>query len=303
MESGQFDYNLLPALNALLQERNVSRAADRIGLSQPAMSRTLRRLRLLFRDELMVRVGREYYLTSFAETLVDSVDDIHRLVRETVERRPSFDPHHDRRTFTIGASDYVAFLLLKPLAASLATSAPGVTLRTHSLTEETFGELELGVLDLVIANRPPEEKVPGELLFTDRWLCAVAADNREVGLEISLEQYLSYPHVTYSRGTHRPYPGELALADLGRTQRNVVTLESFFLLPFFLPGTRFVALVPERTGARLAEFANIRLLEAPFQNEPVRIFLSWHPRSSEDPAHRWLRTKISKISSELFQGC
>jgi len=299
MESGQLDYNLLPALNALLQERNVSRAAERTGLSQPAMSRALQRLRTLFRDELLVRVGRDYYLTSFAEALIDPVGEIHRSVRETVERRPSFEPRHDRTTFAIAASDYAAFLVLKPLAASLAAEAPGVTLRTRSFGEETFHDLEAGTLDFVIANRPPAEKVPGELLFTDRWLCAVAMDNREVGSEMSLEQYLSFPHITYSTGTHRPYPGEAALANLGRSQRNVVSLESFFLLPFFLPGTRFVALVPERTGTRLAEFANIRLLEPPFQTDPIRIYVSWHPRSTDNPAHRWLRERISVLGREL----
>jgi DNA-binding transcriptional LysR family regulator len=299
MESIQFDFALISALDALLQERNVSRAAERTGLSQPAMSRSLRRLRNLFRDELLVRVGREYYLTSFAEALVEPVDEIHKLVRATVERRPSFDPQRDRQTFSIAASDYVAFLLLKPLAASLAVEAPGLTLRTRGLSEETFHELEAGHLDFVIANRPPEERVPGQLLFTDRWLCAVALDNPEVGAEISLDQYLSFPHVTYSSGATRPYPGELALAHLGRSQRNVVTIDSFFLLPFFLPGTRYVALVPERTGARLAEFANIRLLETPFQTDPVRIYISWHPRSTDNPAHRWLRDRIAEISSDL----
>src|SRR5512134_3427954 len=115
MNLAQIDLNLLVALDALLSERHVTRAADRVGLSQPAMSGALARLRIMFHDELLVRVGREYQPTALALDLQEPLRQLLQLAEETVQRRPSFDPACDRRVFTVVASDYSAYMALHPL--------------------------------------------------------------------------------------------------------------------------------------------------------------------------------------------
>ena len=296
MNLSQVDLNLLVALDALLQERNVTRAGERIGLSQPAMSSALARLRRLFGDELLVREGREYHLTSLAEDLSGRLHEILQLIDETIERRPDFDPATDRRTFTIIASDHMAFLVLQPLFKRLEEEAEAVTLQIHQLGPN----IELREADLLITYDHEMPNYQNQLLFRDRWVCAVWAGNTEVGEALSLEQYLSLSHLGY---------GEVAsqltgLADRTATtlypQRRVrVAVETFFLLPFLLHGTEMVAFIHEGLGRRLAAISDIRLVEPPFEVPAMAEAMFWHPRHTADPAHRWLREQIAAEAAKV----
>ena len=290
MNLSQVDLNLLVALDALLAERNVTRAGERVGLSQPAMSSALSRLRRLFQDELLVREGREYHLTSLAQDLRGPLQDILHLIDETIEKRPAFDPTVDRRTFTIIASDHMAYLVLQPLFTRLATEAPGVTLQIHPL----IPPIDSGEADLSISYDHALPNIESQILFRDRWVCAVWSGNADVGESMTMAEYKALPHLGYGE-TVRELTG-LAdrTASLLYPERHVaVSVETFFLLPFLLQGTKMVAFIHEGLGRRLAAISDIRLVEPPFEIPMMAEAMFWHPRYTADPAHRWLREQVA----------
>src|SRR5215471_6463855 len=178
MNLGRLDLNLLVALEALLDEAHVTRAAQRVSISQPAMSDALHRLRQLFGDELLVRVGREYQLTPLALELREPLHDLMQMAEEIVQRRESFSPERDSRLFTVVTSEYSAYVLVQPLLQRLASEAPGVSVR---LQRPTRGEPEKITSDVNLGLWPSPAAadlgLPSEILFHDRWVCAVWAGN------------------------------------------------------------------------------------------------------------------------------
>lgn len=301
MNLAQFDLNLLVALDALIKERHVTRAAEQVGISQPAMSSSLARLRIMFGDDLLVRVGREYHLTALATELREPIQQLIQLAEETVQRRPHFDPARDRRHFTIVASDYAAYMLLQPLLKRVAREAPGISLQIRSDTRgdhvKTNSDLNLGLFP---SPDPLDMELPNEVLLQDRWVCAVWSGNKRVGKTISLEQYISLPHVVYGRGLNdMGSVAERAVRNIAGERHVQASAEGFFLLPFMLSETDLVAFVHERLGRKLADAAEIRLVEPEFETPPVAEAMYWHTRNASDPAHVWLRDMLREISASL----
>src|SRR5689334_614172 len=195
---GRVDLNLLVALEALLDEANVTRAAERVHLSQPAMSDALQRLRRLFGDELLVRVGRQYQLTAFALELQEPLHELVQMAGDIIQRREVFDPVRDSRTFNVVASEYAAYILLQPVLQRLAHAAPGLSLR---LQRSTPGEPEKMTSDLMMGLWPSigagELGLQSEILFHDRWVCIVWSGNNRVGDTLNLQEYMRQPHAVY----------------------------------------------------------------------------------------------------------
>jgi LysR family nod box-dependent transcriptional activator len=298
---GRVDLNLLVALEALLDEANVTRAAERVHLSQPAMSDALQRLRRLFGDELLVRVGRQYQLTAFAMELREPLHDLVQMAGDIVQRREAFDPAADSRAFNVVASEYSAYILVHPLLQRIATVAPGLSLR---LLRSTHGEPEKTTSDILLGLWPgtgvAESGMQSEILFNDRWVCAVWTGNTRVGDRISLEDYMQQPHAV----SQLSLTGGLGMADrkireLNRPRRVQVSVDSFVLLPLLLQGTPQVALILERLGRKLATVADIRLVEPLFDTPPLAEAMYWHSRNTSDPAHRWLRTMLRSVADHL----
>jgi LysR family nod box-dependent transcriptional activator len=301
MNLAQIDLNLLVALDALINERHVTRAAERVGLSQPAMSNSLARLRLMFGDELLVRVGREYQLTALAVELQEPLHELLQLAEETVQRRPHFEPARDVRRFTIVASDYAAYLVLQPLLLRVSREAPGVSLQ---IRHTTSGQPEKLVSDINIGLWPSPDladaELPFEILFQDRWVCAVWTDNRRVEETVTLDQFMRLPHIVYGSGIEAVRGmADRVIRNTGAPRHIQASAESFFLLPFLLQGSDMVAFVHERLGQKLAAAANIRLVEPRFETPPVAEAMYWHTRNTSDPAHVWVRDLLREISAEL----
>jgi LysR family transcriptional regulator, nod-box dependent transcriptional activator len=301
MNLGRVDLNLLVALEALLDEANVTRAAERLHLSQPAMSDELHRLRRLFGDELLVRVGRQYQLTAFAIGLREPLHELVQLAGDIVQRREVFDPAIDSRTFNLVASEYAAYILLQPVLQRVATAAPGLSLR---LQRSTPGEPEKMTSDIIVGLWPSsgaaELGLHSEILFHDRWVCIVWSGNEAVGDCISLEDYMRLPHAVFQLSL----AGGLGMADRRIREMNLprrvqVTVDSFVLLPLLLQGTPQVALIQERLGRKLAPFAGLRVVEPLFDIPPLAEAMYWHSRNTSDPAHRWLRTILREVAAEL----
>src|SRR5690349_6747031 len=210
------DLNLLVALDALLAERNVTRAAERVGLSQPGMSNTLARLRKLFGDPLLVREGLTLVPTPRAESLRQPVAEALSLVQHALDDRPGFDPATDPATFTVSCSDYSLLMLIGPLVRRLAAAAPGLTIQVLPRAPDPVRLLRDGDADLVIepVEIMPEVTLPSLRLFADRWICCVWEGTTEVGDVMTMETYLRLGHLVYSavRGPgldrrHLPGPG------------------------------------------------------------------------------------------------
>jgi LysR family transcriptional regulator, nod-box dependent transcriptional activator len=297
------DLNLLVVLDALLAERNVSKAARRIGLSQSAMSAALGRLRVVFRDPLLVRSGRNLALTQGAEELIIPVREILSRVEQTISERPQFNPGTASRSFSISASDYATLVLLVPFVRRLLVEAPNVTIHILPRFRDVAQVLKTDQADMVIEPRElfADIRFPSQVLFGDRWLCAVDAKNPHVpNNRLTMKQYMQLPHLVYSIGTDR----QLNLADqhvgqLGLRRRIDVTVESFLLVPFLLEGTSMVSLILERAARRLAGMTRVRTLNPPLLLPDIHEALYWHPRHTSDPGHRWLRERLAVIASEL----
>jgi DNA-binding transcriptional LysR family regulator len=303
MNVNQLDLNLLIALDALLTERNVTRAAERIGVSQSTMSGSLLRLRRFFGDVLLVRVGRDYCLTEMAEELQIAVREVMFLIEARIARRHVFDPATDPHTFTIAATDYAMIILIHPLLERLADEARGVTihLSQYRSTGVVFDLLSRGSVDLAITSGT-NLAMPNEVVLTERWVCAISRDNPEVGEVLSREQYFELPHLAFATDVTMSTSmgeGDRQVLSMGE-QRNIqVRCESFAALPFLLSGTHLVTLIQERLGRKLCDTADVRLLEPPIPLDGFSLRAMWHPSRSSDPALLWLRESLREVAAAL----
>jgi LysR family transcriptional regulator, nod-box dependent transcriptional activator len=297
------DLNLLVVLDALLSERNVSRAGQRIGLSQSAMSAALSRLRELFHDPLLVRVGRELALTRNASDLIVPIQETLARIEQTLLQRPAFDPKTDARTFSISASDYAGLVLLTHFVRTIAVEAPNVTVHLLPRSREAARLIQADQVDIIIEPSElfGETEFPSSPLMADRWLCAVDAKNPHVRKKaMTQKQFLELPHLVYGIGTDRQLNlADQHLARLGVKRRIDVTVESFLLVPFLLQGTQLVSLILERAAKRLAQTTHIKTLEPPFELPDIHERMYWHPRHTTDSGHRWLRERLKTVAAAL----
>jgi LysR family nod box-dependent transcriptional activator len=303
MNLSGLDLNLLVAFDALLSERSVTRAAQRVGLSQPGMSNALGRLRRLLNDPLLVRQGATLVPTARAEALVAPVHEALELIRGALDAPLRFDPATDRRSFRLSCSDYSVLMLIGPLVRALAAEAPAVVVEVVPRLADAPRALANGDVDLVI--EPPEIMGDADLeslrLWDDHWACCVWEGNTHVGKRMTLERYTALGHLIYSMGgAGQPVAlPDLHLGRLGIPRRIEVSVESFLLAPFLLQGTDLVTLIPKRAEAFLRRIGDIRVLESPIDLPGLVETLWWHSRSTTDPAHAWLRTRIGAVASTL----
>jgi DNA-binding transcriptional LysR family regulator len=300
MNLRQFDLNLLVALDVLLTERNVTRAGERLFLSQPAMSGILARLRHAFHDELLVRVGRNLELTALAAELAAPVHACVQQVEDLLNLRQPFMPETAQWSFRIAASDYVVFLLLGQLLKSLTTLAPDVSVRFFSLEPVAGDRLAAGELDFAVLPVEFEPSLPSVPLFEDSWICAVWSGHPHTSARFTLDEFLALPHLTFRlAGQDHGSVAESYFAEIGCERRIVASTETFATAPFLLRDTPLVTLVPRRLGERLQRAADIRLVELPLEVPPLREKLIWSPRFTASAAHAWLRERLVEVAQTL----
>ncbi len=299
MDLRRVDLNLLVAFDALMDERSVTRAAERLYVGQSAMSATLARIRELFDDPVLIRQGRQLVPTPVAEALAGPVKDILDRTGAMLGARGSFDPASDRRSFNIIASDYLTYVFLRPLLEPLAREAPGVKLFIRPINDTSVEEFRHNKVDLLITAREAfaeHAEFPHEVLFSDRFVCAVCAGHPEVGEAISLQQFQSLPYLATSAGK-LPGIAEMELDRLG-IARNTEITTGFTLGFLLLPGTRLVCMVLERYAQEFRERLGIRTLEPPVDVGGVTEVMVWTQRNSDDPGHRWLRERLQRLARE-----
>jgi DNA-binding transcriptional LysR family regulator len=302
MDLHLFDLNLLVALDALLTERNVTRAGNRLHLSQSAMSGALARLRHHFRDELLVPGGRQMALTPVAEALAEPVRDILLRVRGTLGSKPRFDPLTTTRHISIAVSDYVAEIVMGDVLRRTHREAPLMTFELRGVGRRATEDLESGELDFLIS---PEGYVspshPTEVLFEDTYTCVAWAGNDAVGTSLTLEEYLNLGHVEVNVAGAEP-PGNYDVQFLRRSnfkRRVEISVASFSLAPQLVVGTDRVATIATRLAVRCAERLPLKLIPVPIAIPPMVEMLQWHRVHEYDLANHWFRGLLRDVVNDL----
>ncbi|MCX4767783.1 LysR family transcriptional regulator [Streptomyces sp. NBC_01275] len=299
MHLSGLDLNLVLSLRALLEERNVTRAGQRIGLSQPAMSAALARLRRHFDDELLSRVGGHYELTALGRALLERTATACDLLERVFSSRADFLPGSEEHEFTLLASDYAIAVYGAELARTVHAEAPGVRLRFQRPPTEVAEDTEtlLSTADGLLMPHGVISGFPAVELFADRWVVLVAEANDEVGDRLTMDDLARLPWVTYQRTYDAPAARQLSM--LGVDPRVEVSVDSFQVLPFLVAGTRRIALVQQRLAERLSGVAAVRVMEAPYEAVPLQEALWWHPVHTQDAAHMWLRETAARVGAGL----
>ncbi|MFI6521471.1 LysR family transcriptional regulator [Spirillospora sp. NPDC050679] len=293
------DLNLVTALRALLEERNVTRAGRRIGLSQPAMSAALARLRRHFGDELLVRTGNSYDLTPLGAALLGRSAAACDLLERVFSTQAGFDPAAEEREFTLISSDYGAAVFGAALTRAVHREAPGVRF-TFRQTGPEVVERPAALLSTVDGLLMPHgiiDDLPAVDLYRDRWVCLVADDHPDVGGSLTLDDLARLPWAVYQRPYDAPVARQLAM--IGVSPRVEVSVQAFHLLPYLVEGTRRVAMVQERLARRAVRATAVRVLPCPFEAVPVQEAMWWHPVHAQDAAHIWLRERAARVGAEL----
>lgn len=287
------DLNLLVALDALLRERSVSRAARGLGLSTSAMSRTLSRLRATLGDPILVPAGRVMVATPRAEAMTDEVRSLTRAARAVLGPPVDLDVRTLQRDFTIRANEAFVLIHAARLSAAVASVAPGVRLRFAPKPDKAIQPLRDAAIDLDIGVTAGDgAELRGQTLFEDRFV-GVAREGHPL-LEdgpVDAVRYAACEHVVSSRRGHFTGPVDTALAELGLSRRVRLMVASFPAVLAVAAASDLVGLVPRSfCEADLSE--RVRMFELPVPTPPFTISQTWHPRMDADPGHRWLRALV-----------
>jgi DNA-binding transcriptional LysR family regulator len=294
---GAINLNLLSALDALLAEGSVTRAASRTGVTQSAMSHSLRQLREMLGDALLVRGPAGMVPTPRAVALREPVR------RGLVELSRAlaggtFDPATAKRTLSITAGDFFTVLLLPPLLDILRREAPGLDLVVRPTDGSREADLlEAGEIDAAIVVAIADRATLRRLrLFTETFVCVVRKDHPEVGETLTLETFVRLPHALISpRGSGPTFVDE-ALLRQGLTRRIALRVPFFLAAPPIVATSDLVLTAPRRIAERFAAILPLRILEPPLSLAPFSVHLAWHERDDADPAHVWLRRAISRAA-------
>lgn len=302
MNLSAVDVNLLVAFDALVNERSVTRAARRTGLSQPAMSNALGRLRALFRDPLLVRGAREMTPTTLA---LEVAGPIHRAlveIQHALDTTSTFDPKRSERTIRLAVTDYVAVVLLPRLLRRLAREAPLVDVETQPLNGSLpADDLRSGRVDLAFGNFPQPVSAPlrQEALFKERFVCVTRRKHPRVPRRLTLARFAKLSHVLVSPRGERSGVVDRVLAERGLGRRVVLTTSHFMVAPMVVARTDLITTLPRRGAEALREALRLRLVEPPLRLPRFVISMVWHGRTDEDVCGRWFREEVRAICRAL----
>lgn len=296
------DFGLLANLDALLQEGSVTRAARRVGLSTPAMSHALARIRERLGDPLLVRSGRSMVLTPRAEALKPRVHTLLAEARQTLELPRPFVPAELTQTFVVHATDYVLTVLGHVVDRILREEAPGAAIRFVPNTPEDAASLRDGDADLAVGiyGELPQE-MRSRQLVTDRFVCVVRHAHPTIKRRLTLEQFVALEHVQIApRGKPGGYIDDI-LWERGLTRKVARAVPYFLSALQLIAETDYILTVSERVAKLLGPRLGLRLLEPPVALRPYALSLVWHPRFDGDAGHRFLRDVFGRAARETAQ--
>ena len=295
------DLNLVVVLDALLAHGNVTQAAKAVGITQPAASRALGRLRDLYRDPLLVRSGRTMVLTPRAIALKPAVTRALAEIYQGIVGDDAFEPRTTRRTFTLGSADYGFALMCGPLLAKLAEAAPLVTLEMQT-APNLLDMVDAGTFDAALVVQRSDRSGHGSVrLFDDDYLCMVRRDHPKVKSRLDLETYLALEHLVVAPSGSPGSTVDAVLARKGLARHIAMRIPSFLAAPIVVAQSDLVSTGPRKLATMHARHHAIRLVEPPkaLDLPGFSLRLAWHHRFDEDPAHRWLRGLVGEVAVKL----
>jgi LysR family transcriptional regulator, nod-box dependent transcriptional activator len=301
MRFNKLDLNLLVALDAMLKDPSISRAAESLHISQSAMSNALARLRDYFGDELLVQVGRKMELTPRAEALREAVRDVLVRVDTTIAARPRFVPAESDREFRILVSDYTLTMLAPHLTELAYEQSKTVRLRLSPQVEQPQRELERGEIDLLVIPKAycsPDH--PTELLWQEDFVCAVWSGSSHATRELSFERYLEAGHVVMQPGNMSQLSFESwFLQRYGVARRIEVATHSFSSVPALMVGTERIATLHRRLAQVAQRTLPITLLPPPMPMLPMEQVMQWHKYRTQDPGLIWMRELMHRAVARM----
>lgn len=301
MRFNKLDLNLLVALDALLAERSVSRAADRICLSQSAASSALGRLRQYFHDELLVVKGRQMVLTARAEALVEPVRNVLEQVRTTIAIAPPFNPGTTERTLRIMVSDYATQVFLGEFLPDLVREAPTLHFEIQSPRDELIDGLERWDVDLLFSlDHELSTEHPMQELFVDDYVVIGWAGNPALNQDLTKEAFFAMTHVAveFDRSRHHAFD-ENFMRRHAFERRIAATVPSFLSVPPLLVGSDWIALMQRRLATQMVKQWPLRLIESPVKLPLIREAVQWHRANAADPVIKWVVERLSRRSEAV----
>jgi len=294
------DLNLLTALRALLEARNVTRAAERAGLSQPAMSRALGRLRALLDDPLLVRGPEGLVPTPRAqalhEPLLRALAEIEGLIQA-----PRFDPATATGRFTVMTTDYTAVTLMPAVLTRLRREAPGIDLSLRGMGVEAVELAAANAVDIIITALGAE--APSgfytQRLYEDGYVCLLRAGHPAAAEPLTLDRFVALDHALISTTGRGLGPVDSALERIGRRRRVALRIQHFLAAPWLIAASDLILTLPRRLGQWAAPQAGLALLEPPLDVGTTALAQAWHARRHHDPAHAWLRGLMAQAARQM----
>lgn len=295
------DLGLLPVLEALLRLRSVSRAAEALDMSQPAVSYALARLRTQFRDPLFIRVARGIRPTPRAEALARPLQEVLDRIRAEVLAPPGFDPATTQRTFVFNMADVGELVFLPALRAHLAAAAPAANIRTVSTPPELLEEaLRAGDADLAVGYFPGLQGagVYQQRLFSHSFVCIVRAGHPRIGSQLTRRQFLEEGHAVVQQEGKSHELFEQALAEQGLSRRVALSVPHYLAIPLLVAESDLIVTVPYGIARSFARMTDLKMLRPPVPVRRADVRQHWHARFHRDPANQWIRGVIASLFVE-----
>jgi DNA-binding transcriptional LysR family regulator len=301
MNISNVNLNLLVSFDALMAERNVTRAASRTGVTQSAMSNALAQLRRLTGDPLFVRGRRGVSPTDRALALAPPIRHALATIDSALASSGVFDPEASDRTFSIAASDYVEYVVLGPLLRLLEREAPRIRIEMRAWgRHEVTRDLEEGNVDLMLGfydDVPPGHHA--QRLFDEQYVCVVRRDHPTVGARLTLKRYVELSHVLVSQRAGSPGSVDRALAKRGLERKVGARVSHFLMVPALVAQTDMVAALSRRIAEPFARMLRLRVLPPPIALPTSTIGQVWHARTDADAAHTWFRDAVRRVSARV----
>jgi DNA-binding transcriptional LysR family regulator len=308
MNLAAFDLNLLRVFDAMMAERHVTRAGQRMGLSQPAVSAALNRLRRLFDDELFVRNGHEMVPTARALSLSEPIADALKRVEFAVMSNAQFDPATMRRDFTMRGVDYFGFLLIPLLMKNLSQRAPRIAVRCLDAQSGSVAQLlEEGRIDLAVeVLHELNDPIRSQFLLRERYVVIVRAQHPEIaatgnfaGDTLDLDLYCKVPHALHSFVGGTKGNVDAALSSINRQRHVALSSPHFFSIAKTVADSNIIANFPERLAKQIAPLFGLRIFQPPVDLAPISLAMVWHRRNDSDVGHIWFRQQVMQAARNL----
>ena len=295
----QADLNLLVVFTVLAEERNVSRAAKRLSLSQPALTRALQRLRQTFNDDLFIRVSGNYEPTPKGTRLLKELEimlpKLDRLLAE-----PAFDPATEEARFCLAGTDYAAHVVCPPLCQRFLAAGKRVSFDLAPLSDHVFDSMERGRLDLLLHadDGHVPTQYPREVIFEEEFVCVVAKDS-PFSSRLTAKQYLNGWHVGVTIFGGKQTIPEQRLRAAGMQRHCAFHVPFFSVAMQSVIGTELIATVPRRQAQYEARNPALKILPSPKLMSGFKYLMTWHPRMNSDAAHAWLRSMVQQVGRSV----